>query len=346
MKRWKKPISVISASLLITGVLFTTSADASQMKKNIEANYQNIKIVNNGSSVTIDPQTEPFIVNGTTFIPLRLMGELYNKNVVWDGTTHTITVTDKEPQISQSVVTSLTTQIAEKNAKISQLQAELDKLKAEQAKKTDVYGLDDLEDKLNDDYYKYYKDLRDVEITLSGDKKKISVRIDVNSKDWNNLSSSKQTTFLQDIVDDIIYKFKEADVTGTIKDASNSKQITTFSIDSKDKVKLNSSSTTTTLGSLEKQLNKDYYDYSGIDDIEITLKGDKNDIDLTIEVNSSDWKSLKDKEKVKFLQYIVDDILDEYKRAYIDGTVKDYSKGSKLDTFYADGDDYGYVKID
>lgn len=345
MKRWKKPISAISASLLMTGVLFTTSADASQMKKNIEANYQNIKIVNNGSSVTIDPQTEPFIVNGTTFIPLRLMGELYNKNVVWDGTTHTITVTDKTPQINQSVVTSLTTQIAEKDTKISQLQAELDKLKAEQAKKTDVYDLDDLEDKLNDDYYRYYKDLRDVEITLSGDKKKVSVRIDVNSKDWNNLSSSKQTTFLQDIVDDVIYKFKEADVTGTIKDAGNNKQITTFSIDSKDKVKLSSSSTSS-LSSLEKQLNRDYYDYSGIDDIEITLKGDKDDIDLTIEVNSSDWKALKEKDKVKFLQYIVDDILDEYKRAYIEGTVKDYSKGSKLDTFYADGDDDGDVEID
>ncbi|HHW38485.1 MAG TPA: copper amine oxidase N-terminal domain-containing protein [Bacillales bacterium] len=343
MKKWNKTISTLSAGVLLTGVLFTTSVDASEAKKKIEAQYQNIKIVNNGLSVTADPATEPFIVNGTTYIPLRMMGELYDKKVTWDGATHTISVTDNAPQINQSVVTSLTAQLAEKNAKIAQLQAELDKVKAEQSKKTYTDNLGDLEDKLNDDYYKYFKDLRDVDITLSGDKRKVSVRIDVNSKDWNNLSSSKQTNFLQDIVDDIIYKFKEADVTGTIKDASNYKQITTFSIDSKDKVKLSASSS---LSSLEKQLNKDYYDYSGIDDIEITLKGDKDDIDLTIKLYSSDWKDLRDKDKVKFLQNIADDILYEYKDASINGVVKADDGGNRLDTFYTEGKKNGKVVID
>ncbi len=342
MKRWKKPISAISAGLLITGVLFTSSVDASQAKKKIEAHYQNIKIVNNGLSVTIDPQTEPFIVNGTTYIPLKMMGELYNKNIVWNGATHTITVTDKTQPINQSVVTSLTAQIAEKNAKITQLQAELDKLKAEQTKKN--YDLDDLEAELNDDYGDY-NDIDDIEIFLSGDEDDIDVRIDVNATDWKNLTDSKKKGFLQDIIDDILDEFDDADIKGTIKNEKNGEQLATFDTDSNDKVRLVAAGLD--LDDLEDELNDDYDDYyADLDDVDITLSGNKNNIDIIIEVEGDDWKALAKSKKLNFLQDIADDILREFKDAFINGVIKDDDTGSRLDTFYADGDDDGDVAID
>lgn len=340
MKKWQKPFSVLSATALLSGILFTTSVDASTGVKKVDAQYNNIKIFNNGQEVTVDPKTEPFILSGVTYIPLRMMGELYNKTVQWSGTTNTVFVTDKTPPIAQSTVDALTNQIKAKDAQISQLQAEITKLKASQ----DEANFDDLEGQLNDDYVDYYKNLDDVEITLSGDKKKISVRVDVNATDWDDLSTSKQEVFLQDIVDDILDEFEDADITGTVKNADNGKELASFDIDSKDNVSLDSD--TTDVGDLEDQLNDDYYDYTNLDDIDITLDGDKDNIDITIEVNGDDWDNLSNSKKISFLQDIVDDILDEYDEAEVDGTVKDADDGSRLDTFYADGSDDGVVEID
>ncbi|KEF37161.1 copper amine oxidase family protein [Schinkia azotoformans MEV2011] len=341
MKNWKKPFSVLSATALLSGVLFTTSVDASSALKKVDAHYKNIKIINNSQEVTIDPKTEPFLLNGVTYIPLRMMGELYNKNVQWNGESNTITIKDITTPISQATVDSLTAQIKSKDLQIAQLQAEINKLKESQK----AGNLDALEKQLNDDYYDYYNDLDDVDIMLSGDKNKIDIRIDVDGKDWNSLTSSEKTKFLQAIINDILKEFKDADIKGTIKDADNSsKQLASFNIDSSDKVRL--TATNTDLDDLEDELNDDYYDYDGIDDIDIILDGDEDDIDLTIEVNADDWNDLSKKNKLKFLQDIVDDILYEFKKAEIDGTVKNADNGKKLDTFYADGSDGGDVEID
>ncbi|WP_340441389.1 stalk domain-containing protein [Schinkia azotoformans] len=321
--------------------MFTTSVDASSALKKVDAHYKNIKIINNSQEVTIDPKTEPFLLNGVTYIPLRMMGELYNKNVQWNGESNTITIKDITTPISQATVDSLTAQIKSKDLQIAQLQAEINKLKESQK----AGNLDALEKQLNDDYYDYYNDLDDVDIMLSGDKNKIDIRIDVDGKDWNSLTSSEKTKFLQAIINDILKEFKDADIKGTIKDADNSsKQLASFNIDSSDKVRL--TATNTDLDDLEDELNDDYYDYNGIDDIDIILDGDEDDIDLTIEVNADDWNDLSKKNKLKFLQDIVDDILYEFKKAEIDGTVKNADNGKKLDTFYADGSDGGDVEID
>ncbi|MEC1718779.1 stalk domain-containing protein [Schinkia azotoformans] len=341
MKNWKKPFSVLSATALLSGVLFTTSVDASSALKKVDAHYKNIKIINNSQEVTIDPKTEPFLLNGVTYIPLRMMGELYNKNVQWNGESNTITIKDITTPISQATVDSLTAQIKAKDLQIAQLQAEINKLKESQK----TGNLNALEKQLNDDYYDYYNDLDDVDIMLSGDKNKIDVRIDVDGKDWNSLTSSEKTKFLQAIINDILKEFKDADIKGTIKDADNSsKQLASFNIDSSDKVRL--TATNTDLDDLEDELNDDYYDYNGIDDIDISLDGDEDEIDLTIEVNADDWNDLSKKNKLRFLQDIVDDILYEFKKAEIDGTVKNADNGKKLDTFYADGSDGGDVEID
>jgi hypothetical protein len=340
MKKWKKPLSVLSATALLSGVLFTTSVDASSAVKKVDAHYKNIKIINNSQEVTIDPKAEPFLLNGVTYIPLRMLGELYNKNVQWNGTSNTIMIKDITTPISQTTVDILNAQIKAKDTQIAQLQAEINKLKESQK----VGNLDDLEDQLNDDYYDYYDDLDDVEITLSGDKDDIDIRIDVNAMDWNLLSSSEKTNFLQDIIDDIFDEFEDADLTGTIKDADNSKQLATFDTDSQDKVKL--TAVASDIEDLEDELNDDYYDTDGIDDIYISLDGDEDDIDLTIEVNVDDWDDLDEDDKLDFLQDIVDDILYEFEDAEIDGTIEDEDNGDRLDTFYADGSDDGEVEID
>lgn len=340
MIRFKKPISIVTAGLLVSGILFASSVDASQAVKKLDANYRNIKIVYNGQSATIDPKTEPFIANGTTYVPLRMMSDLFNKTVNWNGATNTITAADKTPQISSSVVTALNAQITEKNTKISQLEAEIKRLNTEistlKTQQSKVADLDDLEEQLNDDY-EDYRNIDDVEIKLSGNKNDITVRIDVDAADWKNLSNSKREDFLQDIADDILADYKDADIEGTIRDTDNNKTLTSFKTDSRDVVKLEDE--TIDIDDLEDNLNRDHDDNNDIDDIKIYLTGDEDDIKLNIKVDEADWTNLSSSKQRNFIEAIVSDILDEYEDCDIEGTINaNNSSNKKLNDFDADSD--------
>lgn len=82
---------------LICGILLITFlgvAVASPIEKNITALYNNIKIYVDGNLVTPKDVNgkivEPFIYEGTTYLPVRAVGEALNKMVDWDGSTQSI----------------------------------------------------------------------------------------------------------------------------------------------------------------------------------------------------------------------------------------------------------------
>ena len=54
----------------------------------IDAVYNDIKIVVDGKEVSTS--TEPFIYNGTTYLPVRAIGEALGKDVSWDAETNTV----------------------------------------------------------------------------------------------------------------------------------------------------------------------------------------------------------------------------------------------------------------
>ena len=62
----------------------------------VNASYSNIKIYVDGKA--IDPKdvngvrVEPFIISGTTYLPVRAISEALGKNVEWDGDTKTVYV--------------------------------------------------------------------------------------------------------------------------------------------------------------------------------------------------------------------------------------------------------------
>ena len=82
-------LALCCALLFSTGVL---AADS--VKKTIEATYRGIKLVVDGVPVTPKDANgsvvEPFISNGTTYLPVRAVGEALGKTVKWDGATSTV----------------------------------------------------------------------------------------------------------------------------------------------------------------------------------------------------------------------------------------------------------------
>lgn len=69
---------------------------ASNMAKTLNANYMDIKLVIDGVEVVpkdaVGNIVEPFVVDGTTYLPVRAVGEALGKEVTWDGNTKTVYV--------------------------------------------------------------------------------------------------------------------------------------------------------------------------------------------------------------------------------------------------------------
>jgi hypothetical protein len=53
-----------------------------------------LKINVNGKSITSD--SEPFVYNGRTFVPIRFISEALDKDVIWNDKTKTIDINDKK----------------------------------------------------------------------------------------------------------------------------------------------------------------------------------------------------------------------------------------------------------
>lgn len=88
-------------------------------KKTIEVDYLDIKLVVNGKEVTPKDVNgnvvEPFAYNGTTYLPVRAVGEALGKTVRWDGETKTVHLGETLPQATYLVdVCKASTQADEK----------------------------------------------------------------------------------------------------------------------------------------------------------------------------------------------------------------------------------------
>ena len=90
-------VQLLGATVLAL-ILGCTSVMAKQSTENIQVSYSNIKMVVNG--VPVEPKDangskiEPFIYNGTTYLPVRAVGDAFGQQVTWDGNTKTVYIGD------------------------------------------------------------------------------------------------------------------------------------------------------------------------------------------------------------------------------------------------------------
>lgn len=94
----KERIKTLLIGMLIGGVLVpTTYATVGTITK--ELSYNNIKITLNGNEITPTDASgtyvEPFIVDGTTYLPVRAVANALDLDVEWNGETNTVMLSDK-----------------------------------------------------------------------------------------------------------------------------------------------------------------------------------------------------------------------------------------------------------
>ena len=112
-------ICVLIVVLSLSGVVF-----GKNIQESITAVYKNIKLMVDG--VEISPKdvngnsVEPFIYNGTTYLPIRSIAEALNKEVYFDNESATIYINDSDNHSKQlySNYTKGTSNIAKNNTYI------------------------------------------------------------------------------------------------------------------------------------------------------------------------------------------------------------------------------------
>lgn len=76
-----------------------TVPSATSATKTVKITYRDIKVVLNGVQLKLKnangDTVEPFIMDGTTYLPLRIIGEALNLNVGWDAATSTVSLKEK-----------------------------------------------------------------------------------------------------------------------------------------------------------------------------------------------------------------------------------------------------------
>ena len=96
-------VGVVLTSLVV-GAIPTM---AEKVTKSAELLYNNIKVVIDGKQADLkDAQgntVEPFIIDGTTYLPVRAVSNALNKAVSWDGATQTVYI-GKNNEINQPSV--------------------------------------------------------------------------------------------------------------------------------------------------------------------------------------------------------------------------------------------------
>lgn len=318
----KKKVALITTTVLVLSLIFTSVVFADNLFKNLKAWYGDIKIFSNNQQVQMD--VKPFIVDGTTYVPLRALSNILNKNVGWDQANLRIDITDK-PDPNAANMAYLSSQLVEKQTKINELEAKVKQLEDELAKAS-KYSLDDMENYLNKEYGKYEK--IEFDIDLRGDEDDIEVRIYVDLDDyynkWYSLSSSKIESFIEYIVDDILDEFKNADVEGFIEDSSIDDELVDFYFNARKKlvVDIKDDSYSGDLEDLEDYLNDNHYRYNGIY-FEIQLTGDEDDIRVYITADDDDLDYLKSSQIKDYLEILYDEITYDFPYAEIDGYIED-----------------------
>lgn len=94
-------IRYVILGMIISLILSNTMipALAANTTKQLNAIFRDIKIVVDGVQITPKDANgnivEPFVIDGTTYLPVRAIGEAFGKTLEWDGKTNTVYVGKK-----------------------------------------------------------------------------------------------------------------------------------------------------------------------------------------------------------------------------------------------------------
>lgn len=353
LKSKKKLIALVAASTLSLS-MFAPTAYAASITKSLKAIFNNIKVSYNGEIKNLT--TEPFIVDGTTYVPLRAVAEIMGSNVQWANNTVYITAKPTTDPASETLASQLALKTAEANALKVQLQNAQDELKkykdAETSAKDNTKTLKQTLDQIEDDYADEYR--IDWSFDLVEKSKKLVLTLSYDSRYdgsvFDRLSSSQLRSFVNEICEDIRSSHKDIEITGTIEDSRNRTTKANFTYSKTDKLSFDLLAAL--YDDFAYDLSRTYRNFSrlvneetdqsfdlAIDSIKLTEAN--GNLTFTVEVNlssaaqKSNWNAMSStsKDRIEDVMYdILKDIEDEFD-VTVDGQIKDTKSGNTIGSY-------------
>ncbi len=327
MKKFKS-YKVLCLTLGLGIALSSTALNAASLTKTLKAVYSNIAISYNGQLKPLS--AEPFMVNGTTYVPLRAVSEIMGANVNWANNTVYIS-----SQASSTV--SSQQEIAAKNFEIASLKQQLDlaKRELELYKGTGTDGSNLTNTSLSSTLSKIEKEYAsDHNIDWEFNLKLVSSRLELtvsydsryDSSDFAKLSESKRKQFIKEICYDIANLHKDTEIRGVLKDSRTDKEIASYRY-SKTGTYTYEEASYLSLSDFQKELESDYKNINTIgfsipiNYIDLTERNNVLTVTLTTNLRTnltdrrSDWNNLTSDNK-RDLRYFLDKIIADVKAEY------------------------------
>ncbi len=123
LKSFKRDLLIAFASILIVVFGAVTVYGASNVSTVLQA-YKGVKIVYNGTTLT--SATEPYIINNSTYVPIRMLMENFGKDITWDAENQQVIINNSAEEIAKDKqIEDLKNEITALNAKIKGLETAL-----------------------------------------------------------------------------------------------------------------------------------------------------------------------------------------------------------------------------
>lgn len=270
----KKKFIAVLLSLAVV-LLAAGIAEAAMATRQISAVYQNMILYVNGKAVSVQPDEEPFIYNGRTFVPIRVVAEALNQKVEWVDAIKSVKISGAV-QTDENLLAQKDKEIQDLKLQLTQKDNEIQTLKNTVASLQDDDGSDDVINNLEDDLLSDYDSLEDVEIddiSLDGDEDDVDVDVEVDLSDygseWEDLTESDIEDWLDDVVSDIQDELSEdTEVNGNITDIDSDDVLVEFSKDGDSSLDVD----------FEDEDYRDGGSDSDAEDVEDNLYGDPFDV--------------------------------------------------------------------
>lgn len=348
-KNYKRLCLVLGLSTVIgTGALAAKSGT-----ENKQATYRNIQVTYNGAAQSLT--LEPFLIDGSVYVPLRAFGDIVGVNATWAPASNTVMLTGgssnstSEAEIAQLTYQNaiLQRQLDEANAKLSKYESGSSNNGSGTTSGTNITAaqLKETEEYLDSMYSDYINSKIDFEFDLTQTSSRLDLTISYSSRSENNTfndaSQKSIEKFIEKVCNDIAATHTDIEIQGTIEYSGNDEEKVSFTRSKAGKYSYSFAFDEETLEELieEETDGSIYLDKIGeiaIKDSDVTIRETKSTVNvkLYLETEADDvtaWGEFTTTEKKNAIKDQLEDIQDVlFERTGYDVNVMIYDHTSKL----------------
>lgn len=357
-KNYKRLCLVLGLSTVIgTGALAAKSGTETK-----QATYRNIQVTYNGAAQSLS--LEPFLIDGSVYVPLRAFGDIVGVNATWAPASNTVILTgDSSSSTSAAEIAQLTyqntllqRQLEEANAKLSKYESGSSNSGSDTTTGTNITAaqLKDTEDYLNSNFSDYLSSKIDFDFDLSQTASRLDLTISYSTKAENRifdgLAQRNIEKFIEKVCDNVAATHKDIEIQGTIEYSNDNQEKVSFTRNKSAKYTYNFAFDNEVLAELISDETNDYITLGTIGQFtinatDVAIRETKSIVNAKLYLSTSDsnvtaWAEFSAIQKKNAVKEQLEDIQDAlFERTGYDVNVMIYDhKGNLIASINSDGD--------